>query len=261
VGKVATANAWIVEEFAYLEEPEEETTPSWEFNEDETRCENAPRAENSASAPAPVISDVRIDEMAAEAEQRGFAAGREQGREEGRTQEQDRQRAAQAAEIRAAEEKLKLERARLIASLDEARQRYFHAIEPETVRLSLAIAARILRREAQMDSLLLSGAVRVALGQLAASTRVRLKVPAADLQLWTEAIALIPNPGARPEVIAGEGMLLGDCVIETELGSVDLGIRAQLNEIERGFFDRPGSPSGARSGTQPGLHSLPEASA
>ena len=41
-------------------------------------------------------------------------------------------------------------------------------------------------------------------------------------------------------MIAGEGMRLGDCVIETELGSVDLGIRAQLGEIERGFFDRAG---------------------
>ncbi len=38
-------------------------------------------------------------------------------------------------------------------------------------------------------------------------------------------------------------MRLGDCVIETELGSVDLGIRAQLGEIERGFFDRAGGRS------------------
>jgi len=29
-------------------------------------------------------------------------------------------------------------------------------------------------------------------------------------------------------------------MIETELGSVDLGIRSQLGEIERGFFDRAG---------------------
>jgi flagellar assembly protein FliH len=35
-------------------------------------------------------------------------------------------------------------------------------------------------------------------------------------------------------------MRLGDCVIETDLGSVDLGIRSQLGEIERGFFDRAG---------------------
>jgi len=29
-------------------------------------------------------------------------------------------------------------------------------------------------------------------------------------------------------------------MIETELGTVDLGIRSQLGEIERGFFDRAG---------------------
>jgi flagellar assembly protein FliH len=42
-------------------------------------------------------------------------------------------------------------------------------------------------------------------------------------------------------------MLLGDCVIETDLGSVDLGIRSQLGEIERGFFDRAGEPKAATS--------------
>jgi len=37
------------------------------------------------------------------------------------------------------------------------------AVEHEVVKLALAVAARILRREAQMDPLLLTGAVRVAL--------------------------------------------------------------------------------------------------
>jgi len=106
--------------------------------------------------------------------------------------------------------------------------------------LALAVSARILRREAQMDPLLLTGAVRVALGQLSGSTQVRLLVPAVDLDLWTEAIAALPNLAVKPLVGVGEGMRLGECVIETELGSVDLGIRTQLSEIERGFFDRAG---------------------
>jgi flagellar assembly protein FliH len=91
-----------------------------------------------------------------------------------------------------------------------------------------------------MDPLLLTGAVRVALGQLAGSTQVRLRVPAGELDLWTEAMALLPNLTIKPTVVCGEGMLLGDCAIETEQGSVDLGIRTQLGEIERGFFDRAG---------------------
>ena len=112
------------------------------------------------------------------------------------------------------------------------------------MKLALAVAARILRREAQMDPLLLTGAVRVALGQLAGTTQVKLRVPDLELELWTEAVALLPKLAVKPAVTAGEGMRLGDCVIETEMGSVDLGIRAQLSEIERGFFDRA---SGAKA--------------
>ena len=92
-----------------------------------------------------------------------------------------------------------------------------------------------------MDPLLLTGAVRVALGQLSDSTEVRLRVLQTNSTLWTDAIALLPNLALKPTVEAGEGMRLGDCVIETSLGSVDLGIRSQLAEIERGFFDRAGS--------------------
>lgn len=250
MAKAAMKSAWIVEEFSYPEGPEapERGFDSyWPFGEDSSTAESAPGEESTASAFPEELNGTSIDELVAQAKRRGFLDGREEGIEEGWAQERERQHAVQEAASRAAAEKLNAERARLIANLDEARQQYLHEIEPEVVRLALGIAARILRREAQMDPLLLSGAVRVALGQLAASTRVRLKVPESDLALWTEAIALLPNPGTRPEVIAGEGMRLGDCIIETELGSVDLGVRAQLNEIERGFFDRPGSPSASKT--------------
>jgi len=63
---------------------------------------------------------------------------------------------------------------------------------------------------------------------------------AAELSLWTETILRLPKLAVKPEVVPGEGMRLGDCRIETEMGSVDLGVRAQLGEIERGFFDRVG---------------------
>jgi flagellar assembly protein FliH len=68
-----------------------------------------------------------------------------------------------------------------------------------------------------------------------------LRVPAEDLGLWTESIALIPNLAVKPTLTAGEGMRLGDCIVETSMGSVDLGVRSQLGEIERGFFDRAGA--------------------
>ena len=94
--------------------------------------------------------------------------GRERGREQGRQAEREAQaaacgsgrRAPQAAACRGWSSVLRAER-----------DRFLHAVEQEVVKLALAVAARILRREAQMDPLLLTGAVRVALGQLAALVR------------------------------------------------------------------------------------------
>jgi len=88
-----------------------------------------------------------------------------------------------------------------------------------------------------MDPLLLSGAVRVALGHLAESTEVRLRVPPGQRDMWAEMVRLMPGLPLRPQVQADEDLQSCDAVLETGLGTVDLGVRAQLAEIERGFFD------------------------
>jgi flagellar assembly protein FliH len=175
-----------------------------------------------------------FDKRMAEETRKAFEAGRERGRQEGRQAEHE----AQAAVLAAAAEQRNRQAAAMIEGFAQERDRFLHSVEREVVELALAVAARILRREAQMDPLLLTGAVRVALGQLSGSTTAKLRVPPGELELWTEAMAVLPNLALKPVVVAGEGMRLGDCVIETELGSVDLGIRSQLGEIERGFFDR-----------------------
>ncbi|MGD0731382.1 MAG: FliH/SctL family protein [Terracidiphilus sp.] len=194
---------------------------------------------------------MEFEKRLAEETRRSFEAGRERGRLEGRQAERE----AHAAAHDGAEKQRLRQAAELIGDFARERDRYLRAVESEVVELALAVAARILRREAQMDPLLLTGAVRVALGQLSSSTEVRLRVPAAELELWTEAIALLPNLALKPVVEAGEEMRLGDCAIESEVGSVDLGIRSQLGEIERGFFDRapgqrpePRSPAGEQAG-------------
>jgi flagellar assembly protein FliH len=118
-----------------------------------------------------------------------------------------------------------------------ARDHYFARVEQEVVRLALAIASRILHRESQIDPLLLSGAVKVALGQLSESTEVQLHVPSGEAELWTEMLHLMPNLPLRPAVFSDDRLQAGECSLETQVGSVDLGVRAQLAEIERGFFD------------------------
>lgn len=240
-GKSAAAR---IEVFDYLAGPDAPLLPEW------TGWANAEDAGKSVSKTGPtsarnpeiegIETRLRTEfEARLTEEKRGaFDAGREQGRQ--------MEREAQGGSQAALQQQRTQQAAELIESFTVERDRYLGAVEHEVVKLALAVAARILRREAQMDPLLLTGAVRVALGQLSGSTPARLRVPEAELDLWREAIALVPNLPARPAVTAGEGMRLGDCVIETELGSVDLGIRSQLGEIERGFFDRAGRTSSSR---------------
>lgn len=237
------------EVFNYPAGPEP-SEPLWEaFCEQEAKAETKTEAQAEAAplpaepatsaqpeTPPVVIDHSECETRLAEEGRRSFEAGRERGRLEGRQTEQEARAAAQSAA-----DQLRLEQmAGLVEKFDEERESYLHAVEREVVKLALAVAARILRREAQMDPLLLSGAVRVALGQLSASTQVKLRVPPLELDLWSAAIALVPKLVVRPQLLPGEGMRIGDCTIETEMGSVDLGVRAQLAEIERGFFDRPG---------------------
>ena len=135
--------------------------------------------------------------------------------------------------------------AQLVAAIDDFRAHrddFLARVEHEVVRLALGIAERILHREAQLDPLLLSGAVRVALGQLAESTEVHLRVPAGQKEMWGEMVRLMPGLPLRPDVRGDEGLREGDAILEASLGSVDLGVQAQLDEIERSFFDSGEGP-------------------
>ncbi|HEY1647773.1 MAG TPA: FliH/SctL family protein [Terracidiphilus sp.] len=218
--------------FEYPAGPHAPSPPEWQGWVEEG-CGAPP--EEEADLPSAAALSAQFEQRLEEQTRRAFEAGREQGCQA--------ERLAHAAAQMAEREQQKRRMAGLVESFAQERDRYLLAVEREVVRLALAVAARILRREAQMDPLLLTGAVRVALGQLSASTEVRLRVPASELDLWTEAMALLPNLPLKPEVVRGEALRLGECLIETKLGTVDLGIRSQLGEIERGFFDRAGAGS------------------
>lgn len=149
----------------------------------------------------------------------------------------ERGRAESEIERTAAIERMAQSVERALTEFVLARESYLAQVEQEVVRLALSIATRILHRESQMDPLLLSGAVRVALGQLSDTTEVRLRIPSGQRQLWNEMIQLMPNLPLRPQLVADDSLDAGECALETQLGSVDLGVKAQLAEVERGFFD------------------------
>lgn len=222
------------------------------------------RPQEDAPSPSTVQElEARIRELEQEIEQqRGrfeteVESARIEAREEGRAKE----RSERATRIEAAAQRM----AETLAEFAAERDRYLAQVEQEVVRLALAIAARILHREAQMDPLLLAGAVRVALGQLADKTEVRLIVPMQERELWGEMLRLMPNLPLRPELVPEDALLAGECRLETHLGNIDLGVRSQLAEIERGFFDllekRESSvirSRGDRGGSQDGQANGPE---
>jgi flagellar assembly protein FliH len=136
------------------------------------------------------------------------------------------------------EERIAEERSRVQRVEEEFRQqrtRYFAGVEGEIVRLALAIAARVLHREAKLDPLLLTGVVKVALEKVAKDSTVVLRVPGGELERWREAFAA--NQESALKLVGDERMGAGECVLETNVGRVELGVSAQLEEIERGFFD------------------------
>jgi flagellar assembly protein FliH len=115
------------------------------------------------------------------------------------------------------------------------RAAYFAGIEGEVVKLALAIAARVLHREAKLDPLLLAGVVRVALEKVAEDSATVLRVPVDEVEMWRE--IFVESPESALQLLGDDRLGAGECVLDTNVGRVELGVSAQLAEIERGFFD------------------------
>jgi len=144
------------------------------------------------------------------------------------------QRAHTAYDVKTAE--IQAGVAQLLSGFEKEREDYFCRIETEVVQLALAIARKILHRESQIDPLLLTGLVHVALEKLDAGTRIRLRTNPADIHFWNEYFAQ-QNGEKSPELIGDPALKPGECALETEVGSTQISLETQLKEIEQGFFD------------------------
>lgn len=137
-----------------------------------------------------------------------------------------------AAEVQGTIEKL----AQSIAELAQMRGRLRKQAEGDTVKLSLAIAKRVLRREIAMDPDALRGLVIAALEKLQAQEihRVRASTGQAAV-IGTMLRQAAPN--AKIEVIPDGTLGAGGIVFETNYGNLDASVDSQLQEIERGLAD------------------------
>jgi len=116
------------------------------------------------------------------------------------------------------------------------RKGYFSRVESEVVQLALAIASKVLHREAQVDPMLVAALVRVAVDKMHDGSSVSVRVSPAQAGKWT---AYLANPLNGSSIAVIEDTHLGpeECILETGLGSANFSIDAQMKEIEQGFFD------------------------
>ena len=123
-----------------------------------------------------------------------------------------------------------------IAAFEVQRTDYYARVEAEVVQLALAIAAKILHREAQVDPMLVAALVRMTIEKMREGSSVTVRVGAGRAKRWKEYFAGQPSV-SHVEVIEDAELSDHDCVLETELGSANFGLDTQLKEVEQGFFD------------------------
>ena len=181
-----------------------------------------PRVPEAAPAPPVDLPAVEREWTArvAEARAAGFAEGEAAGR--GRA----------SAELRPVLERL----ARAIDDLATLRPRLRREAEADMVKLALAIARRVIRRELAVDPEALRGLALAALEKLDAQEISRVRVHAS--QVAAIAALLGERPGGPPiEVAADSSGDPGTAVFETSRGNLDASVESQLSEIERGLAD------------------------
>jgi flagellar assembly protein FliH len=97
----------------------------------------------------------------------------------------------------------------------------------------LAIAAKILHREAQVDRMVVAGLVKVMVEKLQQGTKVTVRVRPEAAESWRHYF----HDNSTMQIVEDFSLQSTDCVFETEVGTAEVGLDAQLKEIEKGFFD------------------------
>uniref|UniRef100_Q02C62 Flagellar assembly protein FliH n=1 Tax=Solibacter usitatus (strain Ellin6076) TaxID=234267 RepID=Q02C62_SOLUE len=181
-----------------------------------------------ASSETPQDETRRLAQIEQQAEQRAreaYATGLREGETAARTRS--------AAEIQQVIERL----ARAVDEIAGLRPRLRAEAEADLIRLALAIARRVLRRELAIDPEALHGLVLGALEKLQGQELARVRVHPSHASL-VSACLREKRDGAAVEVVPDPTREIGDVVFETQRGNLDASVESQLQEIERGLADR-----------------------
>ena len=105
------------------------------------------------------------------------------------------------------------------------------------MKLGLAIAQRVLRRELTTDPETIHGLVHAALQKIQNRDILRILVYPAGAEALKTSLA---RAGAAPaiQVVPDPTLKTGDLLFETSVGELDASVETQLQEVERGLADR-----------------------
>lgn len=180
----------------------------------------APEPEMPAAEQQPPVAQ-QLELKFQEGRQRGLAEGMAAARRESE------------AQIQAVLERV----ARSIAELAETRQRLRDETADELVRLSIAIAARILHREITIDPDAVQGLLRAAFDKAQSRENVRVYTHPAHEPAVRRYVEQTGIKG-KVEIVSDAALAPGSIRIETSQGQLDASVDTQLREIERGLADR-----------------------
>jgi flagellar biosynthesis/type III secretory pathway protein FliH len=157
----------------------------------------------------------------AQAKQAGLEEGKQKAWQEG------------AAEITASLDRL----AQKLTEVAALRSKMRIYAEMDIVKLGLAIAQRILRRELTTDPETIHGLVHAALQKIQNRDILKIRVYPAGAEALKASLA---RAGAAPaiQVVPDPMLKTGDLLFETSVGELDASVETQLQEVERGLADR-----------------------
>jgi len=127
--------------------------------------------------------------------------------------------------------------AQTIESLASLRHRARREAEADLLKLSIAIARRIIHRELSVDPEAVAGLIRTALDKLASLEVHRVRVHPQLEPAVRHALERLAA-GRQIQVVAEAGRAAGDVIFETQRGNLDASVETQLDEISRGLADR-----------------------
>lgn len=203
----------------------------------QARLAEAGQRAEEALARARAEAEALLGQVRAE----GFRAGRDAGYRDGIQAARDEAQGLleQArAEAQAVAGRVRQETEHLLRAARREREELMTALEPELVRLAVHIARQIVHSELTLRPEAIVHILTAALAKLRGDDRARVRVHPDDYPRVEQnrhvLLAALPG-GSEIEVVADPGVGPGEFVVQTDQGTVDGRLDAQVAEVAAGL--------------------------